>query len=140
MLKKGLRIGIFLLPALVVLAVPLVIGAQGELVPETLSQTGDIVSVIRAIIRFIIVVAFILAFVFLLIGGIRWITAGGDEKGVAAARGMITSALIGLVIVLVSFAIIRLVEVFFDVTIISGDVTVPGITPGQDIQDRVNRE
>jgi len=116
------------------LAMPLIAFAQG-LVPTDLRQTGDIVAVIRAIIRFILLAAFILAFIFLLIGGIRWITAGGDEKGVAGARGMITSALIGLVIVLVAYAIIRLVEVFFGVTIISGTTTpIPGIQPGQDIE------
>ena len=101
---------------------------SGDLVPgETLGQVPDIIVVIRAIIRFILIVAFVLAFIFLLIGGIRWITAGGDEKGVAGARGMITSALIGLVIVLVAYAIIRLVETFFGFDIITGGVTVPTI-------------
>ena len=61
----------------------------------------------------------------LIIGGIRWILAGGDEKAVASARGTITAALIGLVIVLVAFALIRLVEIFFSVNIITGGVTIP---------------
>ena len=61
----------------------------------------------------------------LLIGGIRWITAGGDEKGVASARNMITAALIGLVVVLVAYAIIRLVEIFFGFDIITGGVNIP---------------
>ena len=102
--------------------------APQDLVPaETLGQVDDIIPVIRAIIRFILIVAFVLAFIFLIIGGIRWITAGGDEKGVAGARGMITGALIGLVIVLVAFALIRLVETFFGFPIISGGVAVPTI-------------
>ena len=63
----------------------------------------------------------------LLIGGIRWILAGGDEKAVSSARSTITAALIGLVIVLLSFAIIKLVEAFFGVTIISGTITIPSI-------------
>lgn len=88
---------------------------------------NNIINVIQTAIRFILIVAFVLAFIFLIIGGIRWIVAGGDEKGVAGARGMITAALIGLVIVLVSYAIIRLVEVFFNVIIISGGVNVPSI-------------
>ena len=118
------------------LAAPISAFAQGELVPEELSQTFDIVAVVQAAIRFILIVAFVLAFIFLIIGGIRWIVAGGDEKGVAGARGMITAALIGLVIVLVAYAIIRLVEVFFNVEIISGSVEIPTIGNQIDPADR----
>ena len=109
------------------LIVPTLAFAQ-EIVPsQSLGKVDDIISVVRNIIRFILIVAFVLAFLFLIVGGIRWITAGGDEKGVAGARGMITGALIGLVIVLVAFALIRLVETFFGFPIISGGVAVPTI-------------
>src|SRR3989344_8192534 len=100
---------------------------SGELVPKDIRPINNIVSVIRAVIQFILVVAFVLAFIMLLIGGIRWITAGGDEKAVAGPRNMITAALIGLIIVLVAYAIIRLVEIFFNVSIITGGVTIPNI-------------
>lgn len=117
------------------LATPLVVRAQisGQLVPEGpqgIREIDNIIEVIQAAIRFILLVAFVLAFIFLIIGGIRWIVAGGDEKGVAGARGMITAALIGLVIVLVSFALIRLVEEFFGVVIISDTVSVPTVGSG----------
>ncbi len=102
--------------------------ASGNLVPSEITPINNIVSVIRAIIRFILVVAFVLAFVMLLIGGIRWITAGGDEKAVGSARNMITAALIGLVIVLVAFALVRLIEVFFGINIISSGVCIPTIS------------
>lgn len=111
------------------MALPAIVFAQGQqIVPDTIAPINNIVVIIRAIIRFILVVAFVLAFIMLLIGGIRWITAGGDEKGVAGARNMITAALIGLVIVLVAYAIIRLVEIFFAVNIITNGVTIPNIT------------
>jgi len=79
-------------------------------------------------IRIIIIAAFIISFIFLLIGGIRWIIAGGEEKAIGTARGMVTGALIGLVIVLSAFAIIKLIETFFGVIIISGTITIPTIT------------
>ena len=100
---------------------------NNDIVPNTIKPINDIVGIIRAVIQFILVVAFVLAFIMLLIGGIRWITAGGDEKGVAGARNMITAALIGLVIVLVAYAIILLVETFFNVNIISEGVSIPNI-------------
>lgn len=110
--------------ALAALTAPAAAMAE-TLVPSNLAPINNAIVVVKGIIRFILLVGFILAFIMLLVGGIRWILAGGDEKAVANARNTITASLIGLVIILVSFAIIRLVETFFNVTIISGDVTVP---------------
>ena len=127
MIEKFKKVIPFASP-IAMLALPAVALAQGgELVPNKLAATNNIVFVVRAIIRFILLVAFVLAFVMLLIGGIRWITAGGDEKGVASARNMITAALIGLVIVLIAYALIRLVEIFFGVNIITGAVCIPTV-------------
>ncbi len=104
------------------------VNTGANIVPNSISPINNIVKVIQNAIKFILLVAFILAFIFLIIGGIRWITAGGDEKAVSGARGMITAALIGLVIVLVSYALIILVETFFGVKIISGNISIPQVT------------
>ena len=106
------------------LSLPAAAMAQ-NLVPGTIGNISNIVQVIQAIIRFILLLAFIIAFIMLLVGGIRWILAGGDEKSVEKARNTITAALIGLVIVLVAYAIIRIVEVFFNVSLITGNVSIP---------------
>ena len=129
MIKQSRRIAATILMHATALAVPTVALAQAgtDLVPNTIRPINNIVNVLRGVIQFILVVAFVLAFIFLIIGGIRWIVAGGDEKGVAGARGMITAALIGLVIVLVAYAIIRLVEIFFGVNIITGGVSIPTV-------------
>lgn len=124
MTKKLKRFSPFL-AEIIALAVPSAAFAQANVVPVTIRPINNILNVLRAVIQFILVVAFVLAFIFLLIGGIRWITAGGDEKGVASARNMITAALIGLVVVLVAYALIRLVEIFFNVNIITGGVSIP---------------
>jgi len=117
--------------AAVSLALPSSAFAQG-VIPEQLADVSEfsIIDIVRGIIQFILVVAFVLAFIMLLIGGIRWITAGGDEKAVASARNMITAALIGLVVVLVAFALIKLVETFFGVSIITGltEQSIPKVT------------
>ena len=130
MLKKIRRLIAPFILQLVMLATPAIVLADNTpIVPmESIGKVNNILTVIQAIIRFILIVAFIAAFIMLLIGGIRWITAGGDEKGVASARNMITAALIGLVVVLVAYAIIRLVELFFGFNIISTGVNLPTIT------------
>lgn len=109
------------------LAAPAAALAQTNLTPSAITPINNAVNVVRGIIQFILVVAFVAAFIFLLIGGLRWITAGGDEKAVSSARNMITAALVGLVIVLVAYAIIRLVEIFFNVNIITDGVTIPTV-------------
>ncbi|MEK7611071.1 MAG: pilin [Patescibacteria group bacterium] len=50
------------------------------------------------------------AFIFLIIGGFRYMTAGGDEKAVADAMKIITNAVIGLVIVFGAWFAIRIIE------------------------------
>lgn len=75
--------------------------------------------IISTAIKLILVLAALIAFVFLVIGGIKWITSGGDKEGTKGAQGTITAALVGLVIVFAAWAIIRLLEVFFGFQILS---------------------
>lgn len=59
--------------------------------------------------------AAIIAFFFLIMGGIQWITSGGDKTNTQAARDKITAALIGLAIVAVAYALMSLVGRFFGI-------------------------
>ncbi len=81
--------------------------------------------IVSAGVRMILVVAALISFVFLIIGGIRWITSGGDKEGTAKAQSTITAALIGLVIVFAAWAIIKLIETFFGIEILT--LTIPTI-------------
>ena len=69
--------------------------------------------------------AAVLAFIFICIGGIQWITAGGDKGKVEQARAKITSGLTGVVIVISAIFIIELVGIIFGVEFlnITGMVT-----------------
>lgn len=126
MYKKSAKIISAIIGPAVLMAAPYAAFAQtGAVVPATLTPINNLLNILRAGIQFILVIAFVLAFIFLLIGGLRWITAGGDEKAIGSARNMITAALIGLVIILVAYAIIRLVEIFFGVNIVTGGITLP---------------
>ena len=51
--------------------------------------------------------AIFLAVVYLIYGGIRWITSRGDKVGVESARKHIVAAIIGLVVVLGTFFVIN---------------------------------
>lgn len=79
-------------------------------------------SIVPVIIQVILVIAALVALVFLIIGGIKWITAGGDKAATESARGTITSAVVGLAIILAAWAIIRLIELFFGIKILSLEI------------------
>lgn len=82
-------------------------------------------AIVSGVIKLALIIAALVAFAFLIIGGIKWITSGGDKEGTAKAQSTITSALIGLVIVFAAWAIIRLIEVFFGISILT--LTIPTI-------------
>ncbi len=61
-----------------------------------------------------------LAFFFmLLIGGIRWITSGGDKAQIENARAQITQAITGLVVMVSVWAIAKLVEAVFGISLLN---------------------
>lgn len=100
--------------------------------PNTIPTAGAnpeafIASLIRNGIQLLLIVGFIIFFLWTMFAGFRFITSGGDPKNTSAAWGQIYWGLIGIMVVLGSFAIIKLVETFFKVTIISGGFNLPGL-------------
>jgi hypothetical protein len=64
-----------------------------------------------------------LIFFFVMIAGaIQWITSGGEKTALEAARGKLTSAIVGLIILLAVFAIVKLIETFFGINILILDI------------------
>ncbi len=65
------------------------------------------------IITFAFVFAIIIALAFLIWGGVKWITSGGEKTGVDEARNHVVAAVVGLIIVFLSYFILNLVVFFF---------------------------
>lgn len=80
-------------------------GAQG--VSANFSSFGALIS---SIIKVILPLAGIIFFFMLLWGGLQFMLSLGDDKAKASARGIITSAVIGLLIILGSFLIITIIQ------------------------------
>ncbi len=55
------------------------------------------------------------AVIFIILGGIKFITSGGDEYKVSQAKRTLTFSIIGLVVVVMSYAIIRTLQVVLGV-------------------------
>ena len=93
--------------------------------PQNQVKIENLGQLISAAVGALLIIAALLAFFYLILGGIQWITSGGDKAGMEAARNKITHAIVGLVIVGAAWAIMILVQNFLGVTIIGGPLNFP---------------
>lgn len=91
------------------------------LIPAELSQL-DGSTFLQKFLNLGITLALVLGsiyfFFMVLLGGIGWISSSGDKAKLESAQKQLTNAFIGLVILLGSFAIIKLIEFLFGINII----------------------
>lgn len=95
--------------------------------PPTNFPRADLGSVISAVVGILLIISAIAAFLFLILGGLQWITSGGDKAGMEAARNKITAAIIGLIIVAAAWAIMFLIGQFIGFNILNNNMTIPTI-------------
>lgn len=75
---------------------------------------GGLILFFSNILRLVFIIAGIYAFINFIIAGFQYMTAAGDTKSLAAAWSRIWQSLLGLIIVIGSFAIAALLgQVFF---------------------------
>ncbi|MDO8487137.1 MAG: hypothetical protein Q7S45_02515 [Candidatus Curtissbacteria bacterium] len=84
-----------------------------------------VATLVRNGITLLLVASFVIALIWIILNGLRFILAQGDEKTVASAWTQIYWTLIGMVIIMGSFAIIKMVETFFGVSVLSADLKLP---------------
>ena len=73
------------------------------------SAGTDLGSLFNTIFLWLIGIVGGLAIIFIVIGGIRYIIAGGDPKATDSAKNQITAAIVGLVIALLAVAIVLII-------------------------------
>lgn len=71
--------------------------------------TGSLEELVNSIISVVLLAAGVLAVVYLIWGGLTYVTAGGDAEKASKGRVAITNAIIGIIIIIASFAIYRFV-------------------------------
>lgn len=69
--------------------------------------TGIFNNLLGRIMFWVLAAIAVIAFIYLIINGVKYITAGGDAAKATEARNGILNAVIGVVIVLVAFIILR---------------------------------
>lgn len=78
-------------------------------VPVGLEASQDLAGILMNITNYILGFITIVAVLMLIWGGIQYLTAAGDEAAVEGAKHTITYAIIGLVVVGISYAIVVVV-------------------------------
>ena len=83
--------------------------AQIGSVPRISTVPSDLESTISGIINTVISIVGLIAIVVIVIGGIKIITSGGDEDAKKGGTNFITYGIIGLVVVILAYAIVNFI-------------------------------
>lgn len=92
------------------------------------NATSFVQKAIPALISFAFLIGGVVFFFMLLLGGIQWISSGGDKQKLEEARGRVTNALIGIIILFATYAVIKIIGAFFHIDILN--ITIPVISSG----------
>lgn len=90
--------------------------SPSEVRGQTLGQ------IITTIINALFPLLGIVLLLYLVSGGLQLMTSKGDPKGVEAAKQKITNALVGIIIVFLSYYLVQLVLVFFGLKTQAGGI------------------
>lgn len=115
-MKKGIGLFIAIILSVLYLSQGSLAYAQVSDCPAqfaSLCNSAIVTSGPGVIVAFIIVITIVVCLFFLIFGGIRWVTSGGDKGKIAAARSTLIAAIVGLVIACFSFLILNIILGFF---------------------------
>lgn len=94
---------------------------------EISDATSSIEKLISNVLVVLTVVAGITFALYFLLGGLNWITAGGDKGKIDKAKGMMTNGAIGLIVISVSYAISWIVGAALGIDILNPGTIINGI-------------
>ena len=102
--------------------------APGQFNPLCSLTTGSFGGIVGPLIQLVFAIAVIVALFYLVWGGFKWLTSGGDKGSVQSAREHIVAAIVGLVIIFLAYFILNIILGFFGVGNLTA-IVLPSITP-----------
>lgn len=81
-----------------------------------IQKFGNIASILNLVVPLLMSGAALLFLIMLLRAGFKIITAGGDPNQISAAQKMMTFAVIGLVVIISSYTLIRIIGYVFQIS------------------------
>ncbi len=104
-----------------------IIPTQNGQLPLPPGFFGSANELVNDLFKVIMIFAVILVFAYLVLGGFQYIMSGGEKGKTEQARNKITSAIIGLIIVASSYAILTIVLNFIGFRDVSGMLRIGSI-------------
>ena len=90
-------------------------------------STGAVEKLISNVLVVLTVVAGIAFALYFLLGGLNWITAGGDKGKIEKAKGMMTNGAIGIIVIALSYAITWIVGKALGIDILNPGTIINGL-------------
>ena len=90
--------------------------------PKISKDFWSVQGIVAALLSVVFYVGISLTFIFLIIGGIKYVMAGGDETKIAEARGAVTNAIIGFIVVIGAFTVRYIVKNLLGITGMPTDI------------------
>ena len=72
-------------------------------------DSGDLAGTIKSVINILLFITGMVAVLFIVIGGLRYVTSNGDQNATSSAKNTILYAVIGLVVAIMAYAIVNFV-------------------------------
>lgn len=96
---------------------------------NNLTVLSNLESLLSSVIGFFTILGGIFFIVYFLIGAMEWVTSAGDSGKLSSARNRVLFGIIGLVILVSSYAIIGLIGGILGLDLLSPAVQLQKITP-----------
>lgn len=77
---------------------------------------GSLETLFSNVVNVVIAVSGVALFLMFIVGGFSFLFSGGDQKKLEQAKGTLSNAIIGLVVIVSAYLIIKIIEVFTGAT------------------------
>jgi len=96
----------------------LITTAMPSLKPAFLpGASPNLLGIISEFLPYLYIIAGLLLLFYLILGGFQMMTAANDEKGLVVAKGKITSALVGFLLLFISYWLVQVMEYILGIQI-----------------------
>jgi len=93
--------------------------------PGTPVQLVDLQEIFKNVVNVALGFAGIAFFILLLVGGFKYMSAGGDPKAIDSAKKTLTAAIAGLLVVILSFLVLVFIKEFTGVDLTEFKIVNP---------------
>jgi len=81
------------------------------------NETASLGLIITEFLKYFFPLSGLLLFAYLIWGGFQYLTSGGDPKAMEQAKGKVTNAIIGFIIIFVAYWVVQIFEFIFKISV-----------------------